>query len=66
MKRKISGALAASLIVGQFQGVAFAETSTNLENVDVNNENVSESTETIETTPEQNNQEIIKSEDSHQ
>lgn len=63
MKRKISGALAASLIVGQFQGVAFAETSAKLEDFDVSNENVSESTET---TPEQNDQEIIKPEDGNQ
>ena len=45
MKRKISSALAASLIVGQMQGIAFGENTTNLQDIDVNKENVSQSTE---------------------
>ncbi len=45
MKRKISSALAASLIVGQMQGIAFAENTTNLQDIDVSKENVSQSTE---------------------
>ena len=45
MKKKISHALAASLIVGQMQGIAFAENTTNLQDIDVSKENVSQSTE---------------------
>ncbi len=47
MKRKISGALAASLIVGQMQGVAFAENTTSTQDIDTNKDNVSQSTESV-------------------
>lgn len=47
MKRKISGALAASLIVGQFQGVAVAETTQKLDDQEKNNENISNTDEVI-------------------
>ena len=54
MKRKISGALAASLIVGQFQGVALAETATKLDDQEKNNENISNTDEVVsnQETPE--------------
>lgn len=47
MKRKISGALAASLIVSQMQGVAFAENTTSTQDIDTNKDDVSQSTESI-------------------
>ena len=54
MKRTLSGALAASLIVGQFQGVVLAETSADATtDTDVSTGNISDSTAT---TPESNNQ----------
>ena len=54
MKRTLSGALAASLIVGQFQGVVLAETSADVTtDTDVNTGNISDSTAT---TPESNSQ----------
>lgn len=41
MKRKLSGALAASLLVSQVQGVAFAENTVKLESLDGNNSDTS-------------------------
>ena len=43
MKRKLSGALAASIIVSQIQGVALAESPTELQDIDANKEDLTQS-----------------------
>lgn len=63
MKRKVSGALAASLLVGQFQGVALAESSTNLDNTDLSDENV---LDLSETSADQIDEEVVDSEENQE
>lgn len=48
MKKKISSVLAASLIVGQMQGITFAENATNINDVDINNESISQDVDIID------------------
>ncbi len=45
MKKKISSALAVSLIVGQMQGVTFAENLTDNHEVDINKESILQETD---------------------
>ena len=45
MKKKISSALAASLIVGQMQGVTFAENLADNHDADINKESISQETD---------------------
>ena len=47
MKKKISNALAASLIVSQMQVVTFAENATDINDADINKENISQDNEAI-------------------
>ena len=53
MKRKISSALAASLIVGQMQGLTFAESTTNVQDADIS-KNISKYEDTTKNTNDEN------------
>ena len=53
MKRKISSALAASLIVGQMQGLTFAESTINVQDADIT-ENISQYEDTTKNTNDEN------------
>ena len=63
--KKLSGALAASLIVGQLQSVVLAESPTELQDIDANNEDLSQSFDAVANESAQKQlEDVITEEDS--